>query len=568
MSASPQENSSIYPGAHPHGHTMSSSSLGNFQPAHAASQSMYLQTNNSARRVSSRPMSMRSVDMSSIYQGSGGEVDSSATNAAFDLSQGYISSYLGDNNQSLMPRMKTIELYRKNAKKSNDPQIQFQFAQYMLQTALMAKAQLAMIQQQQKNQDQPLAADALGLGANYTSVRTPSMYQVGSSSELDQLDQLSINPPNVNLGGAGNRQSNGSSLNVNSRPGTPTDSNANNRKSSYLNIQPISNDSVALDDQKVILGLLREAVHNLRKLSDKGFAEAQYLLGDAYSSGVLGKKDMKESFSLFHQAAKHGHAESCYRVALCFEEGWGTSKDPKKCVQFLRKASSQNHPSAMFRLALIMYNGHMGFRKITTVQQEGIKWLTRASEVANKLTAAAPYQLAKIYETGYKDIVIQDYSYSVQLYVQSAGLGYIPAAGRLGKCYELGLLNCPQDPPLSVHYYTIAALGGDAESMMAMCAWYLVGADPILPQNEEEAFEWAKRSAMKGFPKACYAVGHFLENGIGTDRDMVEATKWFTKAVEAGDERAIKRQQKIEGLNSGKAKTKKNRKKGSGCIIM
>ena len=56
-----------------------------------------------------------------------------------DFNQNVIQLYLGQNSSHLMPRIKTLELYRKNAKKSTDPNVLFQYAQYMLQTALLLR---------------------------------------------------------------------------------------------------------------------------------------------------------------------------------------------------------------------------------------------------------------------------------------------------------------------------------------------------------------------------------------------------------------------------------------------
>ena len=71
-------------------------------------------------------------------------------------------------------------------------------------------------------------------------------------------------------------------------------------------------------------------------------------------------------------------------------------------------------------------------------------------------------------------------------------------AGEATDAYEHGRLSCPRDPALSVHFYTGAAERGHAAAMMGLCAWYMVGADPILEKDEEEAYEWARRSAELG----------------------------------------------------------------------
>ena len=47
--------------------------------------------------------------------------------------------------------------------------------------------------------------------------------------------------------------------------------------------------------------------------------------------------------------------------------------------------------------------------------------------------------------------------------------------------------------------------------MLAMCAWYLVGSEPYLPKDDNEAFEWAKRAANCNLPKAQFALANFYE---------------------------------------------------------
>jgi TPR repeat protein len=103
-----------------------------------------------------------------------------------------------------------------------------------------------------------------------------------------------------------------------------------------------------------------------------------------------------------------------------------------------------------------------------------------------------------LYETGYGDDIFADASYAAELFTQAADLGHPEANYRMGDAYEHGRLNCPRDPALSVHFYTGAAERGHAGAMMGLCAWYMVGAPPILEKDEEEAYEWARRSAELG----------------------------------------------------------------------
>ncbi|PRT56675.1 Protein SKT5 [Wickerhamiella sorbophila] len=378
-------------------------------------------------------------------------VFSSSSSRVFELS----AVHEGANSEALMPRLKTIELYRKNAQKSNDPVIQFQLAQYMVQTALM--------------------------------------------------------------------------------PG-------------YAN-----------EEEKVLKEkLLKEALAFLRRLAERGHSDAQYLLGDVYSSGAVGgKPDHKQAFHFFLLGAKHGHGEASYRAALCLEEGWGTSRDAGRALKFYRAAAARNQPGALYRLGMIYFFGGLGISDNSNNRLAGIKWLTRAVNAATEIYNRAPYDLAKIYEAGYKDIVFKDLPYAVKLYVRSAELGFIPAAFKLGQAYEMGLLNCPQDSALSIHYYTIGALGNDPRCQLALCAWYSQGAEPHFPVNEDEAYEWALRAAHNGLPKAQYIVGVMLSKGLGCDRDIYMSTQWLKKAAANGFEPAVKRLKSDASNDSNKE-----------CVIM
>ncbi|PQE12685.1 chitin synthase activator protein [Rutstroemia sp. NJR-2017a BBW] len=295
--------------------------------------------------------------------------------------------------------------------------------------------------------------------------------------------------------------------------------------------------------------LLREAKAILQKLADKSYPFAQYYLADGYASGLFnkGKEDYGTAFPLFVAASKHGHAESGYRAALCYEFGWGCRKDPAKAVQFYRQSASKNHPGAMTRLGRACLSKDLGLDRY----KEGLKWLKRAAESADAQYNAAPYHLGLLYETGYGDDLFKDEAYAAELFTQAAGLGNADAAYKLGDAYEHGKLQCPRDPALSVHFYNVAAEKGNANAMMALCAWYLIGAEPVLDKDENEAYEWARQAAELGLIKAEYAVGYFTEMGIGCRRDPLEANMLYVKAAEHGDERAKHRLAKIRAAAAG-----------------
>ncbi|EEQ29790.1 Chitin synthase 4 [Microsporum canis] len=326
--------------------------------------------------------------------------------------------------------------------------------------------------------------------------------------------------------------------------------NNNNNNSSSSSSSNNNNNNNPAKGEISRAELLREAKGILQRLSDRSYPYAQYYLADGLASGLFnkGKPDHDKAFQLFVAASKHGHAEAGYRAALCYEFGWGSKQDGAKAVQFYRQAASKNHPGAMARLGRACLAGDMGLVKR---YREGLTWLKRAAESADVQYNAAPFELGLLHEAGYGDDVFQDESYAAQLFTKSAELGHAEASYRMGDAYEHGKLNCPRDPALSVHFYTGAAQLGHPMAMMALCAWFMVGAEPILEKDENESYEWARRAAECGLAKAEYAVGYFTEMGIGCRRDPLEANVWYVRAADHGDERAKHRIAAIRAAASG-----------------
>ena len=337
--------------------------------------------------------------------------------APSNLDNAHLRLAVGDN-ASLLSTKKTLEMYRANVKKTNDPTLQYEFAVFMINAA----QELAVSERDSDSQRQSSPRSTRDLESPHRDNLTPG----GSQADV-----------------------------------------------------------------------LREARQILQKLSDRSYPYAQYYLADGYASGLFNKgvEDNDRAFPLFVAASKHGHAEAGYRAALCYEFGWGSRKDAQKAVQFYRQSASKNHPGAMSRLGKACLTGEMG---LGNRYREGTKWLKRAAESADFQYNSAPYELGLLHETGFGDDIFKDESYAAQLFTQSADLGHVEANYRLGDSYEHGKLSCPRDPALSVHFYTGAAQRGHPLAMMALCAWYMVGAEPVLEKDENEAYEWARKAAETG----------------------------------------------------------------------
>ncbi|KAI8377059.1 hypothetical protein EDC96DRAFT_494352 [Choanephora cucurbitarum] len=323
--------------------------------------------------------------------------------------------------------------------------------------------------------------------------------------------------------------------------------------------------------------LTSEAIKIIKKLASHktGYAEAQFFLANAYGNGLYGlKDDTEKAFGLYLQGSKQNHPESIYRVAVCYELGLGTKRDHRYAMQFYRKAANASDPSAMYKLGLILFRGLLGQSKNP---REAMSWFVRAAQVADEDHPQALHELGLAYERKEDPIptIIPDLDYARKLISQAAQLGYAPSQYRLGLAYEHGSLNCPVDPRRSIAWYSRAAEQNDPSAALALSGWYLTGSEGILPQNDREAYLWARKAADQGLAKAEYAVGYYIETGVGVPRHLEDARQWYMKAAKHGDAKAKQRLQALQQANNTTVKRRPTRDKNgkpnskdSDCRIM
>ncbi|KAJ5919162.1 hypothetical protein N7466_010105 [Penicillium verhagenii] len=314
----------------------------------------------------------------------------------------------------------------------------------------------------------------------------------------------------------------------------------------------------------------------IKKLSQGGYADAQFYYADCYGEGLLGlEADPKEAFNLYHSAAKNGHAQSAYRVAVCCEigseEGGGTKRDPFKAVQWYKRAASLGDTPAMYKMGMIHLKGLLGQARSP---REGVSWLKRAAERADEENPHALHELALLYQNAAaNDSIVRDEAYASQLFHQAAELGYKFSQFRLGTAYEYGLMGCAPDNRMSIIWYTRAAAQGEHQSELALSGWYLTGSDGVLQQSDTEAYLWARKAAVAGLAKAEYAMGYFTEVGIGAAANLDDAKRWYWRAAAQGFPKARERLEDLKKGGGRMEKTRLNRaavnKQSDGdCVLM
>ncbi|KAJ9103051.1 hypothetical protein QFC21_002473 [Naganishia friedmannii] len=320
-------------------------------------------------------------------------------------------------------------------------------------------------------------------------------------------------------------------------------------------------------------GLLAESLKHIKRLATsetEPYSEAQFFLANIHGTGQLGHGvDHEQAYQLYVQAARQNHPTATYRTAVCNELGTGTRKESNRAVLFYRRAATLRDTAAMYKLGMILLKGLLRQAK---KESDGIVWLRRAGRQADEENPHALHELAMLHENPKllgraESLVTKDLPLSRNLYTQAALLGYAPSQLKLGVNYEYGTLHCPVDARKSIAWLSRAAEQGNPEAELALSGWFLTGAEGLLRSNDAEAYLWARRSANKGLAKAEFAVGYYTEVGIGVEKDLENARRWYMRAAAQRHSPARQRLTDMQ-TNAAKGISRPTREAApEGCIV-
>ena len=118
-------------------------------------------------------------------------------------------------------------------------------------------------------------------------------------------------------------------------------------------------------------------INALRHAAERGDADAQYALADAYSNFRVESMEDAEALAVrwYKLAANQGHAEAQLQLGLRHEQGWGVPEDSSEAVRWYRLAANQESARAQFNLG-VMYRDGQG---VTQDPVEAHMWLNLAA---------------------------------------------------------------------------------------------------------------------------------------------------------------------------------------------
>src|SRR5437773_9249870 len=115
----------------------------------------------------------------------------------------------------------------------------------------------------------------------------------------------------------------------------------------------------------------RKLLDEIRARAEKGDAQFQAELGEAFCFGMLGvAKDEVEAAKWCRKAAEQNLAQAQFNLGTCYASGQGVAKDEVEAVKWYRKAAEQNLAAAQNNLGVCYANGD-GVAKDSV---EAVKW--------------------------------------------------------------------------------------------------------------------------------------------------------------------------------------------------
>lgn len=309
--------------------------------------------------------------------------------------------------------------------------------------------------------------------------------------------------------------------------------------------------------------LQRQFIQNVKKAVSGDNAEAYYLLAFIYQNGLEkirpSSKKMVENLII---SAEKGYANAQNLLGNMYKDGDEVSKDKEKAIYWLQKAADQGHKGAKMELELIepQIRGKEPNGKEPKGQLLGIPFPEKsAKEYASagdayynkknyKMAVKEYEQGARMGHAGCQNIlgscyynghgVGKDLNRARKLYEDSARQNNSSAIYNLGLMYVNGS-GVKKDVTKARELFLKSANQGYPEAQFNLAVLYYKGIG--VKKDKSTALKWFKKAADKNIPKAVYVVGQAHEFGWGTPKNMSKAKEYYKKAAKLGDKDAIKK---------------------------
>ena len=297
-----------------------------------------------------------------------------------------------------------------------------------------------------------------------------------------------------------------------------------------------------------------KALKLLLPLADKGHPKAQLYVGDCYANGNGVIMDSEVAVKWYRAAADQDLAEAQHRMYRCCLDGIGMEANKGNAAKWCRKAAESGCVEAMFDMGMLYVNG----TGVEENAKSAFRWFRKGAERGH---TQALYMFGQCYKLGSgvekdEDEAAKWQNKAVSALRANAKAGGVDSMILLGILYHTGDI-VELDKAEAVGWYRRAAEKGDALAQLLLAVCYRKGEG--VDEDFEESAKWMLKSAEQGTIRhswlltkyghreilgedgvkslagiAQLSMGCFYQEGKGVEKNMVEAVKWFERAVKRG----------------------------------
>ncbi|GAA5880510.1 hypothetical protein JCM16303_005410 [Sporobolomyces ruberrimus] len=375
------------------------------------------------------------------------------------------------NMASLLSHDKTLELYRQNAKKTNDVNVQFEFCAFVMEVVAELEQATAM----EKMAQQVNVAGGGGGGGGTEQIGGEQLTEVQKESKRKQKALVT---ESITL------------LNKLAQRG--------HVKSQYFLADCYTQGVGTLKGKRDY-----DKAFPLFMLAGKhGHVDASFRAAQCLEHGWGCRKDQSKAVSFYRRAAVLSHPGSMHRLGLAEINGeLGLTKRPKDGVQWLKRAAEladqvdPPQPQSLHELAILHEKGIENV--IFQDEEYAAELLARASELQY---APSAYKLGECYEYG-KMACPQDAALSIHYYNIAAQQNHPAACFALTAWYLVGSPGIlPQSDTEAYLWAKKSAEMGFPKAEYA-CGYFTESGIGTYP-DAREALEWFRKAASHGDKRA------------------------------------------------------------------
>jgi TPR repeat protein len=151
-----------------------------------------------------------------------------------------------------------------------------------------------------------------------------------------------------------------------------------------------------------------DAMLLFRRAAAMGSLQAEYQIGEMYSTALGVPEDMAQARVWYSKAAEKGMPEAQVAVGQLYSNGWGVEQDERKALDWYRKAANQGYAPAEAFVGIAYLNG-LGVSEDFTQARTWLDKAIDAGDAEAEVYLCGPYRSAWIEAVSSKDAARMDH---------------------------------------------------------------------------------------------------------------------------------------------------------------